>query len=116
MMMRDIPRDEWGTFLDGFTREHRNEPVTVAKTDVRDGLLIAERAVPLIAIRDERDAHRIAITVGEPPAGEVTHAVVQPEGVSVEAPAEADEDPEVAVHLRGGGQHFVVRLERARQP
>jgi hypothetical protein len=112
MVMRDIPRDEWRTFLDGFTREHRNERVTVAKTDARAGLVIAERAVPLIAIRDEDAAHRIAITVGEPPAGEVTHTVVQPDAVAIDESAEADDVPQVAVHLTGGGQHFVVRLER----
>ena len=44
MLMRDIPRSEWDTFLDRFTREHRNRPVTVAKSDLRDGLRIAERA------------------------------------------------------------------------
>lgn len=44
MVMRDIPRAEWGTFLDGFARQHRDKPVTVAKSDVRDSLRIAERA------------------------------------------------------------------------
>jgi hypothetical protein len=48
----------------------------------------------------------------EPPSGEVTHTVVEPESVAVEEPSEADEDPQVAVHMTGRGWHFVVRLER----
>ena len=112
MTMRDIPRAEWDTFLDAFTHEHRTKPVTVAKSDVRDGLRIAERATPLLELTHDRAAHRISITVEEPPSGEVTHTVVEPERVAVEEPAETDVDPEVAVHLMGGGQHFVVRLER----
>jgi hypothetical protein len=112
MLMRDIPRADWDTFLDRFTREHRNRPVTVAKSDLRDGLRIAERATPLLDLTHDRGAHRISITVEEPPSGEVTHSIVEPETVSVEEPGEADEDPQLAVHLTGGGQHFVVRVER----
>lgn len=112
MTMRDIPRAAWNAFLDTFTREHRSKPVTVAKSDVRDRLRIAERATPLLNLTHDRAAHRISITVEEPPSGEVTHTVVEPESVAVEEPGEADEDPQVAVHLTGGGQHFVVRLER----
>jgi hypothetical protein len=41
----------------------------------------------------------------------VTHTIVEPDSVAVEEAAEADEDQQVAVHLTGGGQHLVVRLE-----
>src|SRR5918994_2753935 len=109
MTMRDIPRAEWDTFLDAFTREHRSKPVTVAKSDVRDGLRIAERATPLLDLTHDRAAHRISITVEEPPSGEVTHTVVEPESVAIEESGGAGEDPQVAVHVTGGGQHFVVR-------
>jgi hypothetical protein len=112
MTMRDIPRAEWDTFLDSFAREHRSQPVTVAKSDVRDGLRIAERATPLLDLTHDRAAHRISITVGEPPLGEVTHTVVEPDSVALEEPAETDRDPQVVMHLTGGGQHWVLRLER----
>lgn len=79
---------------------------------MRDGLRIPERATPLLDLTHDRAAHRIPITVEEPPSGEVTHTVVEPETVAVEEPGEADEEPQIAVHLTGGGQHFVVRLER----
>lgn len=113
MVLRDIPREEWDNFLDRFSRQHRNEPVTVAKSDIRDGLQIAERAVPLMAITHNRATQRISITLGDTPSGEVTHTVTEPDGVAIDEPVEADEDPHVAVHLMGGGQHLVVRLDSA---
>jgi Family of unknown function (DUF5335) len=116
MTMRDIPRAEWDSVLDRFTREHRNKPVTVAKSDVRDGLRIAELATPLLGLAHDRASDRISITVGEPPSGEVTHTIVEPDGVAVEEPAEADEDQREALHLIGGGQHFVVQPERESPP
>src|ERR671925_1807051 len=106
MTMHDIPRAEWDTFLDSFAREHRSQPVTVAKSDVRDGLLIAERATPLLDLTHDRAAHRISITVGEPPSGEVTHTVVEPDSVTIEEPDDADRDAQPAVHVTGGGQHL----------
>jgi len=112
MLMRDIPRTEWQAFLDGFTRQHRHEPVTVAKSDMRDGLRVAERAAPLMAVTHDRAAHRISVTVGDQPSGEVTHTVLDPESVAVEESGEVNENPELAVHLTGGGQHLIVRLER----
>jgi hypothetical protein len=114
MVMRDIPREEWDTFLDGFSREHRDEPVTVAKNDMRDGLRFAERATPLMGISHDRE--RISITVEESPSGEVTHTIRHPESVAIEEPGEADEDPRVAVHLMGGGEHLVVRVDREPMP
>ena len=112
MVMRQIPRAEWETFLDAFTREHRSRLVTVAKTDVRDGLRIAERATPLLGVAHDRAAHRISITVVDPPSGEVTHTIAEPESVAVEEPAKTDENSQLTVHLTGGGQHLVLSLER----
>jgi hypothetical protein len=63
-----------------------------------------------MAITHDRAADRISVTVGETPSGEVTHTVAKVDGVAIEEPAEADEDPRVAVHLTGGGSHLVVRV------
>jgi hypothetical protein len=104
--LHNLPRAEWDAFLDTFTRKHRSKPVTVAKRDVRDGLRIAERATPLLDLMHDRAANRISITVEEPSSGEVTHTVVEPESIAVEEPGETDEDPQVAVHLMGGGPAF----------
>ena len=84
------------TRLDGFSRQHREAPVSVAKSDLRDGLRLAERATPLVGISHDRAGERISITVEESPFGEVTHTIRHPDNVAIEESAEADEDPRVA--------------------
>jgi len=110
MAMRDIPREEWDTFLDRFSHRHQGEPVTVEKSDIRDGLKVAARAAPLKSVAHNRTAEHVSITVSEPPSGEVTHTVTDPDGIAVEEPGEPDENPQIAVHVTGGGQHLVMRL------
>ena len=112
MVTRDVPRDEWDRFIDDFNREHRNEPVSVAKSDVRDGLRFAERATPLMEIAHHRAPERISVTVRETPFGEVTHTIRDPDALTVEEPVEAEEDPRAAIHVTGPGEHLVVRVER----
>jgi hypothetical protein len=112
MGMRDVPRGEWQAFFDAFTRQYRDEPVTVVKSDTRDGLRVAERAVPLMEMTHDPHSHRITIRVGDPPYGEVSHVVVEPERITVVEPTEADEDPLVSVQLMSGSQQLVVRVER----
>jgi hypothetical protein len=110
MVLREVPREEWDTVLETFSRQHRDEPVTLEKSDIRDGLRVAARAAPLKSVTHDRVTAQIAITLGETPSGEVTHTVTQPDGVAVEEPSEANEDPRIAVHVTGGGQHVVVRV------
>lgn len=37
MLMREIPPEDWDAFLTTFNRQHQNEPVTLEKSDIRDG-------------------------------------------------------------------------------
>jgi hypothetical protein len=110
MVLRDVPREEWDTFLNSFSRQHRNEPVTLEKSDIQDGLKVAARAAPLMTVTHNRGPERISVTIGETPSGHVTHTIAESDGVAVEEPAEADEDPRLAIHFAGGGQHLVLRL------
>jgi hypothetical protein len=112
MVSRDVPRDEWDGFLDRFNREHRDEPVSVAKSDVRDGLRFAERVTPLMDIAHHHAPERISVTVRETPFGEVTHTILDPDAVAVEEPAEADEDPQVSLCVTGPREYLVVRVDR----
>jgi hypothetical protein len=112
MATRDVPRDEWDRFLDGFNREHRDQSVSVAKSDMRDGLRFAERATPLMEIAHHRAPERISVTVRETPFGDVTHTIREPEALTVEEPTESDEDPRVSIHVTGPGEHLVVRVDQ----
>jgi hypothetical protein len=108
MIMRDIPREEWHTFLDDFTRQHRDEPVSLEKSDRQDGLRVAARAALLKSASHNRAGEQISITVGEIPSGEVTLTVTRPDGVAVEEPRAGDANARVAVHVTG--QHLVLRV------
>jgi hypothetical protein len=112
MVSRDVPHSEWDEVLDRFNREHRDEPVSVAKSDLRDGLRFAERATPLMEIAHHHAPERISVTIRETPFGEVTHTILDPDAVAVEEPAEADEDPQVSLHVTGPGEHLIVRVDR----
>ena len=116
MASRDVPRHEWDGFLDGFNREHRDEPVSVAKSDMRDGLRFAERVTPLMEVAHHHAPERISVTVRETPFGEVTHTILDPDAVAIEEPAEADEDPRVSLHVTGPGEHLIVRVDRSAAP
>jgi hypothetical protein len=112
MMSRDVPRDEWDRFLDRFNREHHDEPVSIAKSDIQDGLRFAERTTPLMAIAHHHDPERISVTVRETPFGDVTHTIRDPHALAVEEPAEVDEDPRVSLHVTGPGEYLIVRVDR----
>jgi hypothetical protein len=114
MVLRDIPREEWETFLDTFSHQHQGEPVTLAKIDIDDGLRVAERATPLKSVAHNRVLDHVSITVSEPPSGEVTHTVTQPDGIAIEEPGEAEKDPQLAVHVTGGRQHLVIQVATER--
>jgi hypothetical protein len=113
MASRDVPRDEWDRFLDRFNAEHRDDPVTVARSDAQDGLRFAERAAPLMEIVHHQDPERVSVTVRETPFGDVTHTIRQPNALAVEEPAEADDDPRVALHVAAPGEYLIVRVDRA---
>ena len=112
MVSQDIPRDEWDRCLDRFNREHHNEPVSVAKSDIQDGLRFAERTTPLMEIAHHQDPERISVTVRETPSSEVTHTIRDPHALTIDEPADADEDPRALLHVIGPGEHLIVRVDR----
>ena len=116
MVSREVPRDDWDRFLDRFNREHRNEPVSVAKSDMQDGLRFAERTTPLMDIGRHQDPERISVTVRETPFSDVTHTIRGPAALPVNEPAEADEDLRVSLHVTGPGEYLIVRVDRPATP
>jgi hypothetical protein len=79
---------------------------------MRDGLRFAERGTPLMEIAHHRAPERISVTVRETPFGDVTHTIRDPDALTVEEPAESDEDRRVSIHVTGPGEHLVVRVDR----
>ena len=83
-MTRKIPRDEWCTELDAFSRQHEGWIVSV-EVSGSDGKRQTEaHDVPLIGVSCDAPAtDRVDIMVGTHPQNHVTH-VVEPVDVALE--------------------------------
>jgi len=112
--MRDIPPEQWDAFLDAFTRQHRNERMTLEESDMQDGLRITASAAPLVNIAHNREKRSLSITFGEGASCNTTRTVRQADGIAVEEPAPGG-DSRSALHLMGGGHHLVVTFGEPRR-
>jgi hypothetical protein len=82
MRTRVIPRAEWSTFFEGFTREHSGWPTTVWILGPRIGAQVEVRELPLEGIVAGPVA--ISIHLGGMPGKNVEHPVAAPVSVWLE--------------------------------
>jgi len=83
-MTRNIPRDEWCSELDSFSRQHEGWIVNV-EVSGSDGTRQTEaRELPLVGVScDAPTRDRVDIMVGDRPGSHVTH-IVKPIDVALE--------------------------------
>jgi hypothetical protein len=91
MATKEIPRDEWTTFLDTFSRQHEGWLATleVFATDI--GAQQEARDLPLVGITPtskDSKPETIAISLGKTPDDHVTHTVTGPTRVWLEQTSE----------------------------
>lgn len=97
MTTREIPRNEWTSFFDGFSRRHEGWLTTVQVLG-RIGAQVEAKELPLRGVSADRDeASTIAVIVGQSPEQEVTHQIRSPSHVRVE---ESDAGAEEAVQIQ----------------
>lgn len=84
MRNRLVPRAEWFSFFEGFTRRHPGWPTTVWLVGPRIGAQVEARALPLEGIVSDRLATNISIHLGDSPGRNVEHAVSRPIAVWLE--------------------------------
>lgn len=87
MATREIPREEWIEFFDGFSRQHEGWLVTVEVLSSELGAQVEARELRLEGITadlkgDGEDT--ISIMVGETPDDHVTHTITAPSHVRLE--------------------------------
>jgi hypothetical protein len=115
--MREIPREEWAEFLEGFSRQHEGWLVTVEVLGEGVGAQVEAEAKPLAGITAEPNGGgegSISITVGRTPAGRVTHNVASPTHVRIE---QAENGADMALQVESsGGATTLVRLRSAMLP
>jgi hypothetical protein len=82
MRTRLIPRAEWFTFFESFTREHSGWPATVWLLGTHIGAQVEARELPLGGVVG--DSHAISIHLGGMPGKNLDHPVATPVSVWLE--------------------------------
>ncbi len=96
-MTSEIPRQEWGRFLDEFSRRHAGWLVTIERSDPGKSPQALARDVPLAGITAEfhGDHPRAIEIIAGPRDGEINHRIAEPTRLSLSrTPEGADESIE----------------------
>ncbi|HKW67807.1 MAG TPA: DUF5335 family protein [Terriglobales bacterium] len=77
---REIPRGEWLSFLDGFSRQHEGWLVTLEIPEVQGRSGVEAENLKLVGITPEHSEgrDRISIALGKAPDDHLTHFVSDP--------------------------------------
>jgi hypothetical protein len=114
--MREIPRDRWVEYLDGFSRQHEGWLVTVEVLGSEVGAQVEARELPLRGVVAEargggEDTITVILGAGEE---RVTHAVRRAAHVRVE---QTGSGADMTLQLEdSGGAATLVRLRSAVLP
>ncbi len=85
MATREIPRDQWQSFCDDFSRHHKGERVVVEVRDRQTGSRRQADNLPFVGISaDEKSGENvIAVMVGEQPGDHESHLIPNPAHVRI---------------------------------
>jgi uncharacterized protein DUF5335 len=78
---QDIPREQWGPFLETFGREHRGWLFSLDVLGQNTHAAVEVRDLPLVDLEIDLSPYgpnRIAVTLGEGPNAVLTHTVASP--------------------------------------
>jgi len=90
MPTREIPRDEWLSFFDEFSRQHEGWLVTVEVLTDESGAQLEAHELPLVGITTDKDRNSktIAIIVGQTIDDHITHTISEPTHVWLDETAD----------------------------
>lgn len=108
-LTREIPRNDWSRFLEGFTRRNLERPATVQVLGPRLGAQYEARRLALQGIFLERSQTTITIVLGESPTL-MEHPIGLPAHVWVQT---SDEGLEKAIEIEAADEtRTIVELAR----
>jgi hypothetical protein len=117
MATREIPREEWSKFLDGFSSQHEGWLTTIEVMGGELGAQVESRELRLGGISADlkgSDEDAISIMVGETPDDHVTHTITQPTHVRLE---QTEEGATEALQIESGdGVTTLLHLRSAMLP
>lgn len=100
MQTRQIPKSEWPSFLDRFSRQYQGWLVNLEVFSAEIGAQVEESGLALEGLTDEWDEVRgntIAIMAGNAPDNHITHSITDPAEVTLE---QTDEGADVALSIK----------------
>jgi len=114
MSTQEIPRDEWTTFLEKYSRQHEGWLATLEVFSPDIGAQEEARDLPLegiTAASKDADPRTISISLGDSPEDHVTHTITNPSRLWLEQTAEG---ANAALEIESAGD--VKTLLRFRSP
>ena len=115
--MREIPREEWAEYLDGFSRQHEGWLVTVEVLGEEIGAQVEAEEMALAGVTADLKGGGedvISIILGKGTAERVTHNVTQPTHLRIE---QAEDGADMALQIEsGGGPTTLLRFRSAVLP
>ena len=117
MQTREIPKNEWTEFFDGFSRKHEGWLVNLEIFGPEIGAQVEQQQMALEGITDEADeveGNTIIIMTGARPEGHLTHSITHATAVSLE---QTDEGADVALAIQSDdGTTTLLRFRSAVLP
>ncbi len=111
---KEIPRDEWNSFLNGFSRRHEHWRITVDVLSPDLGTQTEVKQVPLLGINAKRGEHLISITTANGPRAHTTHFIEEPHRLWLE---QTEEGADRLIEIESaGGIKTVVRFRDIVEP
>src|SRR5262245_48485347 len=109
MATQEIPRNEWNSFFDIFSRQHEGWLATLEVFSSEFGAQEEAHELPIEGITI--DTETVVITLGKAPEDHITHTISQPEHVWLE---QANEGANAALEIESKDDSKV--LLRFRSP
>lgn len=106
MRNRLVPRTEWLSFFELFSRRHPGWPTTVWLVGPRIGAQVEARDLPLRGIVSDQLATSISIHLGGSPGRNVEHAVTRPIAVWLEV-TETGADAALGINSADGSTTLI---------
>lgn len=114
MKTKQIAKNEWPKFFDGFSRQHEGWLVTLEILGTDIGAQVEERDLAFKGIVDEWDeiqGNQIMIMIGAKPDDHITHSITRPTLVSLE---QTDQGADAALAIKS--EDGTMALLRFRSP
>jgi hypothetical protein len=116
MPTREIPRQDWKGFLEGWSHQHQEALATLEVFGAELGDQTEARELPLVGLslaEKGSEAGSFEILLGERPDAHLTHSVVSPERLFVRTGEGGEEDLEIEA---ADGTKTLLRVRAASLP